>query len=183
MIRSLLGAAVDDVRARAAGMVLRGVVRLVTEAGGLRRLQVTARKGEVFDDAPHWEPLGLTSRPLAGAEAVAVQLSTDLTIIRAVVDRRYRPTDSDAGETGLYDCTTPGPAQQRIRLRPGVGIEVEAPNGVEVRTGTVYGAAGFSAPVFGLPVAGKTGTFTESGPGGQTLIFSGGILVGGTGVP
>lgn len=176
-MRTEWAAAVDDVRARLRGMVLKGVVRLVEEAAGVRLLQVTGRKGETFPDAQHWEPLGMTARPRDRAEALILQLSPNLTIVVQVVDRRHRPTDQDEGEAGLYDCPGSGQTQQRLRLRPGTGIEVEAPYGVAVTgdqdvTGALTGGTVRSDD-------GVTGSFTEPDTG-QKLTFTGGVLTGAT---
>lgn len=187
-LREFGAAYVEPLAAGLASLAVRAVVRIVTESTKVRTVQTTQRAGDPpSDDVRHAEPLGLTSRPVVGAEAYILRIgaSADHEVAIVVWDTRVRPVDQDEGETGLYDS---GPAlavpttQQRVRLRPGVGIEVAAPYGMEVQTGTLYGAGGFSAPVLGAPAPGRTGTFTDV-PSGNTLIFSGGILVGGTGIP
>jgi phage gp45-like len=128
-LREFAARHVAPLQARVRALVRRGAVRLVTEASGVRLLQVTARNGDAPDDVRHVEPLGLVARPLVGARALILRLlgAADAQLVVTVWDPRHRPTDAAEGETGLYDCAVAPATQDRIRLRPGVGVQVIAP--------------------------------------------------------
>jgi phage baseplate assembly protein V len=169
MMREVIARHIEPLQARVRSMLLRGLVTLVSEASGLRVVQVTTRAGDDPDDAEHWEPAGFSCRPLVGAEMLVGRLggAADVPVVLVVVDRRYRPQDCSAGETTIYDQTTPGAAQQRIRLRPGTGIQVNAPLGVSV-TGGLTATTVRSGD-------GLTGVWT--GTDGETMTFAGGVCV------
>ena len=98
-------------------IIQRAYVTAVQAAKKLQVVQVSTGKGAgaPVDEGEHFEPLGVTARPLSGAEAIlAFVLGPDHPIVLAVADRRYRPTDLEAGETALYNCHG-----QRVYLRNG----------------------------------------------------------------
>jgi len=173
-LRDTLVRHVEPLASGLGSLALRGIVRLVTESTRSRQLQVTTRTGDPPDDEWQREALGFTSRPVIGAECVVLRLggAADHGAVIVVWDNRVRPTDSDEGESGIYDS---GPAlavpttQQRIRLRPGVGVEVTAPYGMDV-TGALSGTTVRSGD-------GYTGTFLEPDTG-KTLTFAGGVCTG-----
>ena len=96
-------------------VIRRAVVTAVQAARKLQVVQSTGVSGAAPVEGEHFEPLGVTSRPLAGAEAIlAFVLGPDHPIVLAVSDRRHRPTDLQAGETAIYNCHG-----DRVYLRDG----------------------------------------------------------------
>ena len=92
-------------RNRIANTVARGVVHLSNEAKKLALLQVGALADELIEDAEHHQPYGFFSVPLAGAEVVLLFPNGDRShaIALSASDRRYRPRNSDGGESGIYN--------------------------------------------------------------------------------
>lgn len=166
-----LGGLVEGARASLRGMLLRGVVRLVTETTGLRTIQVSLRAGETDPAVEHVEPYGLTAKPGAGAECLTARVgaAADHPVVLVSWSRAYRPTDLEDWEVAVYNRWG-----KEVRLEED---RVAVTGNTEV-TGYVSATGGFKVG----GVAGKSGTFTDAGSG-NTLIFAGGILVGGTGVP
>jgi phage gp45-like len=179
---------VEPLASAVASLVLRGVVRLVDDSLRVPLYQVTTRRGDpTSDDVRAPGALGLGVRPVAGAEAVVLRVGAAAEHEVAVLlwDIRARPTGRDEGEVDLWDL---GPAlgtpttQQRIRLRPGVGIAIAAPYGVDV-TGDleVTGGVAATGQVEGGTVRsgdGLTGTYPMGD--GHTITVAGGIVTGAT---
>lgn len=84
--------------------VARGMVALVEPASKMQALQMRLVAGETKDNMEHFEPYGLTSNPLPGAEGVAVFVGGDRShgIVVCVADRRFRLQDLKGGEVALY---------------------------------------------------------------------------------
>lgn len=89
-------------------LIRRAVVTAIQASKKLQGVQVSLGKGTSasIDECEHFEPLGLTSRPSAGAEALVASIdgAADHPVVLGVVDRRIRPRDLEAGETCLYDA-------------------------------------------------------------------------------
>lgn len=85
-------------------MVSRCTVALATAARKMQALQIRLTAGEVKDDVEHMEPYGYTSRPLPGAEGVAVFPGGDRShgVVVVVADRRFRLKGLKPGEVALY---------------------------------------------------------------------------------
>lgn len=94
----------NPIRRRVLLMIGRAVVRLVDDAGGLQRVQVTALAGETRDAIERVQNYGVSSRPLAGAEAVIVCVggNRDHPVAIAVDDRRHRKAGLQPGEVAIY---------------------------------------------------------------------------------
>ena len=165
-----LAAALEGAKNRIRGLILRGVVKLITETTSLRTLQVSLRAGEPDDGVEHLEGYGLTARPGSGSECLAARVAgaADHPVILFAWSRADRPTDLAEWEVALYNR-----AGKEVRL---TDTAVEVSGDVEVQ-GTHSSTGGYKIGA----VAGKSGIFTEP-QSGNTLIFAGGILVGGTGV-
>lgn len=90
---------------RIMNMLGRAVLRLVDDAAGLQRVQVTVLAGEVRDGVERFQDYGFTSHPLAGADALLVFLggNRDHPVAVAVADRRHRQTGLEPGEVAVYD--------------------------------------------------------------------------------
>ena len=97
---------VDELNRSVGGMILRGIVKAVDEANGLRRLWMQLRKGEDTEALEQIEPLGFTAYPLEGAEGVVVTVgnNSDHQVSISVADSRYRPQGLQAGDSCHYDC-------------------------------------------------------------------------------
>lgn len=112
-------------------MIGRAVVLLVDDGPQLQELQVALLADEVRDKAERFQQYGFTSRPLPGAEAVAVSVagSRDHVVVIAVDDRRYRLRALQPGEVAIY--TDEG---DRIVIKRGGTIEVRAATKVVLDT-------------------------------------------------
>jgi phage baseplate assembly protein V len=83
----------------------RGVVAAVTP-GKLNTLQVRLLADEIKDGVEHFEPYGLATHPLPGAEVAAAFLDGDRAhgLVLVVADRRYRLQGLEPGEVALHDA-------------------------------------------------------------------------------
>lgn len=93
---------------RTANTVARGVVQLVNDSKKLQLLQIGALAGETVEGekgAEHFQPYGLASVPLAGAEHVTIFPNGDRShpLVVVVSDRRYRPTGGQPGQVTLHN--------------------------------------------------------------------------------
>lgn len=115
---------IDPLRRRLRDLVLRGVVHDSDDGPKMRTLQVGTRARTTLNDVEHFEPYGFSSRPLDGAEHVAVQVGAapGHTVVLVVADRRYRIRGLEKGEVALADDQG-----LSIVLRRGGRIEVTAP--------------------------------------------------------
>jgi len=91
----------------------RAVLRAAAGAGGL---QITLLAGETRAGVEHVQPYGLSTLPLAGAEAVVLSVggNRDHPLAVVVDDPRHRPPGLAAGEVCLHAAQ---PAAQRLHLR------------------------------------------------------------------
>jgi phage gp45-like len=91
---------------RIGNLLARGTVAAVNAAGKMQALQVRLLADEVKDSMEHFEPFGFTSKPLPGAEALAVFLGGDRShgVVLVVADRRYRLRTLEDGEVALFDA-------------------------------------------------------------------------------
>lgn len=116
----------QPLRQRVAGIVARGVVKLVNDAKKLQLIQLGALASETIDGAEHFQPYGFSSVPLAGAETVTLFPQGDRArpIVVVASDRRYRPTGGAPGQVDLYHYTGAKVtfyANGNIELVPGAG--------------------------------------------------------------
>lgn len=102
-------------------MLARGTVVLADAAKKLQTLQVRLTAGEVKDKVEHFEPYGLTSHPLAGAEVLTAFLGGDRShgVVLVASDRRYRVQELKPGEVAIYSDEG-----DRVHLKRGRVIEV-----------------------------------------------------------
>lgn len=91
-------------RNRIANMVARAVVKMVSDSGKLQMVQLGILDGETREGCERLQEYGLTSVPLAGAEAVVLFVGgrRDHGLVVAVDDRRHRKTGLQPGEVALY---------------------------------------------------------------------------------
>lgn len=114
---------------RVANMVARAVVQLVDDGTKLQRLQLVVLDGETRSGLERFQEYGLTSVPMAGAEAVVVFVGgrRDHGLVVGVDDRRYRPTGLAPGEVALYHKDG-----AQVLLKADGSIEVTAKPGANV---------------------------------------------------
>lgn len=124
-------------------MLLRGVVRGSTQKG-LQLLQIETLAG-VQDDVEHFEPLGLTARPIGTTTELLsgyIGGSRMHPVVLAVVDRTKRPQDLEEGEVLVYQPATGA----RIHLKANGDIELTPAASGDVRvTGDLLVAGGIQA--------------------------------------
>ncbi|MHC8399485.1 phage baseplate assembly protein V [Pseudomonas sp. MDT1-17] len=122
-------------------MLVRGTVIMADAARKLQTLQVRLTAGEIKDGAEHFEPYGLTSHPLAGAEVLTAFLGGDRShaVVLVASDRRYRIKELKPGEVAIY--TDEG---DKIHFKRGRIIDIEtatlnikATSGVHFDTPTI----------------------------------------------
>ena len=85
-------------------MMARGTVVLAAAGKMMQTLQVRLTANELKDNVEHFEPYGLTSNPLPGAEVLTLFLGGDRSNAVVVVasDRRYRIKELAPGEVAIY---------------------------------------------------------------------------------
>lgn len=82
----------------------RGIVKLVNDAAGVQKIQLSLMANETRSKIERFQEYGFTSVPLPGAEAAAIFVggNRDHGIIIATEDRRYRLQGLEGGEVALY---------------------------------------------------------------------------------
>lgn len=82
----------------------RGIVRLVSDSGGIQTMQISLMANEVRSKIERFQEYGFSSHPKAGAEAAVIFMggNRDHGIVIAVDDRRYRLKNLAEGEVALY---------------------------------------------------------------------------------
>ena len=141
------------------GLIERGLVQAVDETALCREitaaLDITGDESSTsgapvpLDQIEHFEPIGLTGRPLppdddgGGAEALVLTVGTgDHQVAAVVTDRRHRPTDLVGGEVTLYDDQ----GQRVFVARGAIEIRVKA-GGNTVELGLDPDGTGATSPV------------------------------------
>ena len=123
-------------------MVTRAVVTMVDDTQRTQNLQVTVFANgvatEVYDGVEHFQPVGFTSVPLVGAEAMlgAVCGNADHRIAAVVHDKRSRPRKLKQGETMIYSPLTGDRiwlhADGTMTIQASGKVKLIAPAGVEI---------------------------------------------------
>lgn len=85
-------------------MVGRATITLIDDSTPEQTLQVQLLPGMTRDRVRRYQQYGFTSVPLPGSQAVTVAVSGDTDNLIAVAsgDGRYRPTNLQPGEVGIY---------------------------------------------------------------------------------
>lgn len=132
-------------------LLVRGTVVLGNAAKKMQALQMRLLADEVKDNLEHFEPYGLTSHPLPGAEGIAAFLGGDRShgIVLVVSDRRYRIQSMEPGEVAIY--TDEG---DKIHFKRGRIIDIE--------TQTLNIKAGVAVN-FDTPMITQTGQIVSEG--------------------
>jgi phage gp45-like len=172
---------VQPLKTRLANMVARGVVQLVNDEKMMQLLQLGVLAGETVEGAngaENFQPYGLASVPLRGAEAVVVFPAGDREhpLVVAVSDRRHRPTGGEPGQVTLYNQSTP-----RVILLPGGQVEIRSKDGTATKLPTladyealraafnahVHATAGTGAP---SPPTAAPGVIPVAAPSGTNVL-------------
>lgn len=132
-------------------MLARGTVVLVDALKKMQSLQLRLTAGELKDNVEHFEPYGLTSNPLEGAEVLTAFIGGDRShaVVLVASDRRYRIQELEPGEVAIY--TDEG---DRIHFKRGRIIDIE--------TGTLNIKASVSVN-FDTPTITQTGQIISDG--------------------
>lgn len=103
-------------------MVSRGTLSTLVDSHGRQKIQLTALKNEVKSDVERVQQYGFTSNPLAGAQVIMLSVGGNRghPVAIAVDDPRFRPTDSEGGESGLFHFEG-----HRIRLMQDGIVQIE----------------------------------------------------------
>lgn len=117
---------------RIGNTVARGVVQLVNDGKQLQLVQLGVLDGETVEGAggaEHYQPYGLSSVPLEGAESVIVFPNGDRghPLVVVISDRRSRPTGGEPGDVTLYNA-----AGAMVRMLATGDIELQPAPGREV---------------------------------------------------
>lgn len=89
---------------RVRGMVVRGVIKLVTDTYKIQKIQASLLAGELKDGLEHYQGYGITSNPPVGMEILTVFCGGDRSngVVVAVGDRKFRLKGLQSGEVALY---------------------------------------------------------------------------------
>lgn len=165
---------------RVANSIARGVVQLVDDSTKLQLVQLGILAEETVDAGEHFQPYGLSSVPLPGAEHVTLFPGGDRAhpIVIVVSDRRYRPTGGDPGLVALYNHVG-----ARVLLLPDGTVEIRSASGAATKLPTLadYEAlrVGFNSHIHAVATTGtaaaQTGTAAAvaspvSSPAGTTVL-------------
>ncbi len=132
-------------------MMARGTVVLAAAGKMMQTLQVRLTAGELKDNVEHFEPYGLTSNPLPGAEVLTMFLGGDRShaVVVVAADRRYRITELKPGEVAIY--TDEG---DKIHFKRGRIIDIETAT-LNIKATTAVN--------FDTPVINQTGQIISTG--------------------
>lgn len=147
---------------RVANTVARGVVQLVNDGKKMQLVQLGVLAGEDVEGdagAEHFQPYGLASVPLAGAEAVVLFPNGDRShpLVVVVSDRSSRPTGGQPGDVTLYSA-----AGAKVTLLASGNVEIQPAPGHEVLIRDAGGTAER------LVKKGEFDSHTHPAPGGTT---------------
>jgi phage baseplate assembly protein V len=128
-----IGHMLRPLRNRIGNSIARGLIGIVDEAKKLQMLQLGLNEGEDGEDCENFQGFGFKSVPLPGAEAVALFPDGDrgVPLVVGTEDRRYRPTDWDGGEAGVYNAF-----DAIVRLKADGTIEAGTAGGAKVALAT-----------------------------------------------
>ena len=87
------------------GMIMRGVVTLVTSSLKMQGMQLQGLGAVTLDGVENFEPYGFTAAALPGAEGIILNVGAHAgnAVVICVADRRYRLTGLVGGEVAVYD--------------------------------------------------------------------------------
>lgn len=131
-IRDLVRGSVAPLRERLRGLVVRGVVKVLSEGSGLQRAQIVSTADEVDDGVEIIASPGLTSRPAAGVEALVFSVNGNPGHrVALLFDRRSRFRNLAEDEAALHI----GHGDQVVLLKANGDVQVLPDTGGEVVLG------------------------------------------------
>lgn len=112
---------IDPIKKRIMNILSRGVVNSVDDSKGIQRIKTALFADEIHDNVERFQNYGFTSKPLPGAESLALFHSGNREhgIIIVVDDRRYRLKGLADGEVAIF--TDEG---DKIHFKRGNKIEI-----------------------------------------------------------
>lgn len=151
--------------------LVRTLISSVTE-GMIKRFSGSGRPGELFANREYFQHYGFTSRPLQGAEGLALVQGNTIFLV-ASDDRRYR-IELAAGEVALY--TDEGDfihlkRNNLLHISSGRKVQINAATEVEVVASTIKLTGNVQV----------SGTLAATGAiSGTSLATTGNVTAGGT---
>ena len=149
---------------RLSNLLARGTVVASTAATKMQTLQLKLLADEMKDGVEHFEPYGFTSRPLPGAEVLAVFMDGDRShgVVVVAADRRYRLRTLAPGEVAIHDHLG-----NHVHFKADGSLAILATGGVAITgnltvSGTINGAIDVIGG--GKSLKGHTHTGGGSGP-------------------
>lgn len=112
--------------------MVRSIITSIAE-GVIKRFSGSGRPGETFTDREYFQHYGFTSRPLDGAEGIALKKGNVIYLI-ASDDRRYR-ISLENGEVAIYSDEGDFIHFKRgklLHVSTGNKLEIDATNEVEI---------------------------------------------------
>lgn len=134
MTQRMITKMMEPLKRRVFNMVVRGVVQLINDAGGLQVIQSTLLADETRDGIERLQQYGFSSHPNPGAEAFAVAMNgnRDHMVITNIDDRRYRIRDLEVGDVAIYNSHDPQPS---LIMRASDGkIEIYSPDNIIINS-------------------------------------------------
>lgn len=115
----------EPIRVRVRMLICRAIVSMVDDSKAIQIVQLNLTKDDVKDGIERVQNYGFTSKPLNGAEAVALFLqgNRDNGLCIAIDDSRYRMNNLPDGGVAMYDHDG-----NYVKMTKDNGIEIEAPN-------------------------------------------------------
>jgi phage baseplate assembly protein V len=124
---------IDRIGHRVNGLLVKGLIKGVTDSGDLQLVKIETLSGEVQGGIERLQPYGITTSPPIGSEVVAGHLNgnKDHGVVLVADSGAYRVTGLGAGEVAIYSQHG-----QKILLKTGGAVEITAPGGVSVGAGS-----------------------------------------------
>lgn len=115
----------EPIRVRVRMLICRAIVSMVDDSKAIQIVQLNLTKDDVKDGIERVQNYGFTSKPLNGAEAVALFLqgNRDNGLCIAIDDSRYRINTLPDGGVAMYDYDG-----NYVKMTKDNGIEINAQN-------------------------------------------------------
>lgn len=131
---SALQKALQPLSRKISNMISRAVINLVNDSEGIQIVQIGGYANEVLDNIERFQNFGFTSVPkkpdASGVAEAIVVFPAGLRshgIVIALDDRRFRPTDTEEGESVMYSAVG-----DTIKLDKDGNITITATNDIEL---------------------------------------------------
>lgn len=120
---------IQRILSKIANLVGRGIIKLVNDAGGIQKVQITGLESELLDNLDRLQEYGLTSNPPVDSECIFIALNgqRNRSVIIGTEDKRYRLKGLENGEVALYDDLG-----TKIHLKRDNQIQIKATTKVQI---------------------------------------------------